>query len=61
MFPKNADPAKVKAHHDHIHAHFDLTLAGLNLERWVVIFVIFGLFQASVPRPRSLVAPSPLN
>ena len=67
MFPKHADPAKVrytcadwvaccltptgastlqvKAHHDHVHSHFDLSLLGMSLEHWAVVFVLFGLLQ----------------
>jgi hypothetical protein len=39
MFPKPAHEAHA-AHAEHVHKHFDLSLAGLNLEGWGVVFVL---------------------
>ena len=57
MFPKHADPVKVQKHHEHMHSHFDLSVLGMSLEHWAVIFVLFGLLQARpAGRPCSLAA-----
>ena len=57
MFPKHADPVKVQKHHEHLHSHFDLSVLGMSLEHWAVIFVLFGLLQARpAGRPCSLAA-----
>ena len=56
MFPKHADPAKVQAHHEHIHSHFDLSLLGMSLEHWAIVFVLFGLLQVRLVRRRCRLA-----
>ena len=51
MFPKSHHEASA-AHNANMHTHFDLGLAGMSLEGWLVVFVLFAALQARPARPR---------
>ena len=46
VFPKRHDPAVHADHAAHVHKHFDLSIMGMGLEGWILLFVVFAAVQA---------------
>ena len=46
VFPKQHSAAVHADHAAHVHKHFDLSILGMGLEGWIVLFVIFAAVQA---------------